>query len=67
MAAGALGLAALIHPLSADGSASFAAIGLAGVYAPLAAAFAALGRAGRIAGGAAVAVAAVWVLAAVRL
>jgi cation:H+ antiporter len=67
MAAGALGVAALIHPLSADGTASFAAIGLAGVYAPIAAAFAARGRAWRAVGLVAVAIAAVWVLAAIRL
>jgi Ca2+/Na+ antiporter len=67
MAAGALGLAALIHPLSADGTASFAAIGLTGVYAPIAAVFVARGRAWRAAGLVAVAVAAVWVLVAVRL
>jgi hypothetical protein len=66
MAAGTLGLAALIHPLVADGAAQFAAIALAGVYAPLAAAFAARGRAGRVAGLAAVAIAAVWVLVAAR-
>ena len=66
LAAGALGLAALIHPLVADGSASFASIGLAGVYAPLAVAFAARGRAGRIAGGLAVAAAVIWALVAIH-
>jgi hypothetical protein len=48
------------------GPAPFAAIGLAGAYAPLAVAFTALGRAGRVAGAIAVAAVVVWALAAVR-
>jgi len=66
MAAGALGLAAIIHPLFADGPATFAAAGLAGVYAPVAAAFAFRGKAGRVAGGLSVAAAVIWALVAIR-
>lgn len=66
LAAGTLGLAALIHPLVADGPAAFAAVGLAGVYAPLAVAFTARGRAGRVAGALAVAAAVIWALAAIH-
>jgi Ca2+/Na+ antiporter len=66
MAAGALGLAAIIHPLVADGPATFAAAGLAGVYAPIAAAFVARGRAGRVAGGLSIAAAVIWALVAIR-
>ena len=66
LAAGTLGLAALIHPLVADGPATFAAVGLAGVYAPLAVAFTARGRAGRVAGALAVAAAVIWALAAIH-
>jgi cation:H+ antiporter len=66
MAAGALGLAAIIHPLVADGPAAFAAAGLAGVYAPLAVAFTARDRAGRIAGAIAIAAAVIWALVAIH-
>ena len=64
LTAGTLGVAALIRPLSSDASASFAAIGAATVYAPIATTFAARGRAGRVAGLLAVAAAAAWALAA---
>jgi cation:H+ antiporter len=66
MAAGALGLAALIHPLVADGPAAFASAGLAGVYAPIAVVFAARGKAGRVAGALSVAAAVIWALVAIR-
>lgn len=66
LGAGALGLAALIHPLHVDGAAEFAAVAAAGVYVPSAVAFLARGRAGAAAGLIAVVLAVVWVLVAVH-
>jgi Ca2+/Na+ antiporter len=66
LAGGTLGLAALIHPLVADGPAAFASVGVAAVYAPIAVAFTARGSAGRVAGGLAVAAAVLWALVAIH-
>jgi Ca2+/Na+ antiporter len=64
---GALGLAALIHPLQLDGTSEFTAVAAAAVYVPSAVAFLARGRAGAAAGLVTVALAVIWVLIAVRI
>jgi cation:H+ antiporter len=66
LATGAVGLAAVIRPIAMDGTAAFAAVAASAVYVPIATILVTRGRAGRVAGLATVALAAVWVLVALR-
>ena len=66
LATGTVGLAALIRPIAMDGTAAFAAVAASAIYVPIATILVARGRAGRTAGIVTLALAAVWVVVALR-